>query len=69
MAAYLRQSGQVSLLLSEAEANALRALGELALDENLNGRSNGAEKAAADRALQALAASTNRSARTAGYFI
>ncbi len=67
MAAYLRQGGQVSIILSEAEAKALCKVGERGFDEKRDSL-NGSERNAADRALQALAASTNRSARVAGYF-
>ena len=67
MAAYLRQGGQVSLILSEAEAKALLALAEKAESHGLSLENVSAVKAA-DRAMQALAASTNLSARIAGYF-
>lgn len=69
MAAYLRQGGQVALILSEAEANALLATAEAGLlDDFERQRPTGSERKAADRAMQALAASTNRTARVAGYF-
>ena len=57
----------VTLMLSKAEADALRTLAELAWDEGL-GDLNPSTQAAARRAMDAASAATNTSARRAGYF-
>lgn len=70
MASYIsgNQSREtVTIMMSKAEAEAINKLAELAWDEGL-GDMNPQSIAAADRAMKAISASTNRSARRAGFF-
>ena len=70
MATYIAHSQSretVTLMLSKAEADALATLASTAYDEGLV-KMNGQTKAAANRAIDALGASTNTSARRAGFF-
>ncbi len=72
MATYLSHNSKrdvVTLMLTRAEADALRDVALYAepdIGENLP--MNPQQKAAFNRAIDALAASTNTSARRAGYF-
>lgn len=68
MASYLANNASrdsVTLILSKAEAQALH---ELADASKVRDRMNGKTGSAADRAMDALFASTNTSARRAGFF-
>lgn len=70
MATYIAHSQRretITLMLSKAEADALGALAAHAYDEG-GVEMNGQTKAAANRAIDALNASTNISARRAGFF-
>ncbi|EEE36911.1 hypothetical protein RKLH11_746 [Rhodobacteraceae bacterium KLH11] len=70
MASYIANTASretVTLMLSKAEADALRRLAELAWDEGL-GEMNTSTQSAARRAMDAASAATNPSARRAGYF-
>lgn len=67
MAGYLRQGGQVVLILTRAEALALSFVAEKTLD-NHQADMNPATREAAERGTSALAAATNSSARMAGSF-
>lgn len=70
MATYIALSADretVSLMLSKAEADALRKLASHAY-EACEVPMNHMTMAAADRALNALSAATNNNARRAGYF-
>jgi len=70
MASYISHNAQrdaVTIMLSNAEAHALLDLAEEALAEGLSVM-NGQRQKAVQRALDALSASTNTSARRAGFF-
>lgn len=70
MASYIANNQSrdtVTIMLSKAEADAVNKLAETAWDEGL-GDLNPASIKAADRALKALSAATNTSARRAGFF-
>lgn len=70
MATYIAHSQSretVTLVLSKAEAEALSALACAAYDEGLV-KMNGQTKSAVNRSIDALIASTNTSARRAGFF-
>lgn len=70
MATYLANNASrdsVTIMLSNAEAHALLDLAAEAWDEGL-GAMNAQSKKAASRAIDALSAATNTSARRAGYF-
>ena len=67
MAAYVRQGGQIALLLSEAEAMALRDLA-LYAEAAIDSPTHTEKKAAADRATRALAAVCGRDAPRSGSF-
>jgi len=70
MATYIANNAardSVTLTLSNAEAHALLDLAAEAENEGL-GCSNGKKRAAARRAMDALSAATNTSARRAGFF-
>lgn len=68
MATYIRQGGQIALMLTEAEAKALRDLA-LYAEHALAGEPAAPQtKSAADRASQALASACNNSARCAASF-
>lgn len=70
MASYIAHNQKrdiVTLMLSKAEAEAVLDLAERCLSEGLVSM-NGQTASAANRALSALSASTNTSARRAGYF-
>lgn len=57
----------VTIMLSNSEAHALLDLAEEAAHEGLSAM-NGKRRSAAKRAMDALAAATNTSARRAGFF-
>lgn len=70
MATYIANSQSretVTLMLSRAEADALSALACAAYDAGLV-KMNGQTRNAVNRSIDALMASTNTSARRAGYF-
>jgi len=72
MASYIASNAKrdtVTLMLSKAEAEALRDLALFA-EQSINDGlpMNGSTMAAASRAIDALSASTNASARRAGFF-
>lgn len=70
MATYLANNQSrdiVTLILSKAEADALGALAATAYSEGLV-KMNGQTTAAANRAIDAISAATNTSARRAGFF-
>ncbi|WP_281931046.1 hypothetical protein [Roseibium album] len=70
MASYIANNqsrDNVTIMLSKAEAEALADLAGSAFDRSSE-KMNGQKRAAAQRALSALDASTNNSARRAGYF-
>ncbi|CTQ67225.1 hypothetical protein [Roseibium alexandrii] len=70
MASYIANNqsrDNVTIMLSRAEAEALNDLAGSAFDDTGH-KMNGQKRAAAQRALDALGASTNTSARRAGYF-
>ena len=70
MATYIAHSQRrdtVTLTLSKAEADALRDMASAAYDEGL-GEMNSSTRAAFERAISALTASTNTGARRAGFF-
>ena len=73
MASYIANNQSrdtVAIMLSKAEADALHDLSEVAdrAFDHFGDDRNGQKKAACERALKALYASTSRSARRAGYF-
>ena len=70
MASYITHNQRrdpVTLMLSKAEAEALRALALAAYEKGLMAM-NGQTSCAAERALRALSASTQTAARRAGFF-
>jgi hypothetical protein len=70
MASYIANNqsrDNVTIMLSKAEAEALSDLAGSAFNHS-NEKMNGQKRAAAQRALSALDASTNTSARRAGFF-
>lgn len=70
MASYIANNQSrdtVTIMLSKAEAEALSDLACKGFDANVV-KMNGKTKAAVNRAIDALLASTNTSARRAGYF-
>jgi DNA-binding protein YbaB len=70
MASYIANNqsrDSVTIMLSKAEAEALTDLAGSAFNDASH-KMNGQKRAAAQRALDALNASTNTSARRAGYF-
>lgn len=70
MATYIAHNASrdtVTLMFSKAEAEALATLAATAYSEGLV-KMNGQTKAVANRAIDALSAATNRSARRAGFF-
>jgi len=72
MASYIANNENrdtVTITLSKAEADSLRYFAECGFDgEPPDDHVNPATTKAANRAMQALGASTNRSARRAGFF-
>lgn len=70
MASYIANNqsrDNVTIMLSKAEAEALTEIAGAAFDAAEH-KMNGQKRAAARRALEALDASTNTSARRAGFF-
>lgn len=70
MASYIANNQSrdtVTIMLSKAEAEALSDLACKGFDANVV-KMNGQTRAAVNRAIDALLASTNTSARRAGYF-
>lgn len=70
MASYLANNAArdtVTIMLSNSEAHALMDLAEEALQEGLS-TMNHQRRSAAERAISALSAATNTSARRAGFF-
>jgi len=70
MASYIANNqarDTVTIMMSKGEADAINKLAELAWDEGL-GDLNPASIKAADRAMKAITAATNTSARRAGFF-
>ena len=70
MATYIAHSASrdtVTLMFSKAEAEALLRLAATAYEECIC-QMNGQTKSAANRAMSALSAATNTSARRAGFF-
>lgn len=68
MAAYTRQGDFVALLLSKAEAKALRDLANYADHALAEEPENGSTKSARNRALDAINAACNTSARSGARF-
>ena len=66
MASYLRQGGQIALILSKAEAEALRDLALYAEHATAEEPKNSSAAAAAERALEAVSRACNHSAMSAG---
>ena len=73
MASYIASNQSrdtVTIMLSKAEADALHELSEIAdrAFDHFGDERNGQKRAACERALKALYASTSNSARRAGFF-
>lgn len=70
MATYIANNASretVTIMLSNAEAHALLDLAAEAFNEGMSAM-NGQRRGAAERAMDALSAATNPSARRAGFF-
>lgn len=71
MASYIANNASrdsIALLLSKAEAEALRDIAHYACDNEHLPQMNNKTKSAANRAIDAIGAATNTGARRAGFF-